>query len=143
MSTYMAKKETVSRKWYILDAAGKPMGRTAAVAADILRGKHKVTYTPHVDCGDFVIILNAQQAVLTGKKLDQKYYRRHSGWPGGLKETQYRKLMETKPEFAMTRAVRGMLQKNIIASDQLKRLKVYRGSEHKQQAQQPVAWEAE
>ena len=143
MSTYMAKKETVSRKWYILDAAGKPLGRTAAVAADILRGKNKVTYTPHVDCGDFVIILNADQAVLTGNKLDQKYYRHHSGWPGGLKETKYRKLMETKPEFAMTHAVRGMLQKNIIASDQLKRLKVYQGAEHKHQAQQPVAWDAE
>jgi len=139
----MAKKETVSRKWYILDAAGKPLGRTAAVAADILRGKNKVTYTPHVDCGDFVIILNADQAVLTGNKLDQKYYRHHSGWPGGLKETKYRKLMETKPEFAMTHAVRGMLQKNIIASDQLKRLKVYQGAEHKHQAQQPVAWDAE
>ena len=143
MSTYMAKKETVSRKWYILDAAGKPLGRTATVAADILRGKNKVTFTPHVDCGDFVIILNADQAVLTGKKLDQKLYRRHSGWPGGLKEVKYRKLMETKPEFAMTHAVRGMLQKNLIASDQLKRLKVYKGAEHQHQAQQPVAWDAE
>jgi len=139
----MAKKETVSRNWYILDAAGKPLGRTAAVAADILRGKHKVTYTPHVDCGDFVIILNAEQAVLTGNKLDQKHYYRHSGWPGGLKETSYRKLMQTKPEFAMTRAVRGMLQKNTMAGGQLLRLKVYRGAEHKHEAQQPVAWEAE
>ena len=143
MSTYMAKKEAVSRKWYILDAAGKPMGHTAAMAADILRGKHKVTYTPHVDCGDFVIILNAAQAVLTGKKLDQKHYYRHSGWPGGLTATSYRKLMDTRPEFAMTRAVRGMLQKNTMASGQLLRLKVYRGPEHKHEAQQPVAWEAE
>ena len=143
MSTYMQKKETVSRKWYILDAAGKPMGRTATVAADLLRGKHKVTYTPHVDCGDFVIILNAEQAVLTGNKLDQKTYYRHSGWPGGLKETKYRKLMEQKPEFAMTHAVRGMLQKNTIASAQLKRLKVFRGAEHTHQAQQPEAWAAE
>jgi len=139
----MQKKETVSRKWYILDAAGKPMGRTATVAADLLRGKHKVTYTPHVDCGDFVIILNAEQAVLTGNKLDQKTYYRHSGWPGGLKETKYRKLMEIKPEFAMTHAVRGMLQKNTIANAQLKRLKVYRGAEHKHEAQQPQAWTAE
>jgi len=143
MSTFMAKKETVSRNWYILDAAGKPLGRTATVAADILRGKHKVTYTPHVDCGDFVIIINADQAVLTGKKLDQKIYYRHSGWPGGLKETKYRRLMETKPEFAMTHAVRGMLQKNTIARGQLLRLKVYRGGEHKHESQQPVAWEAE
>ena len=143
MSTFMEKKEAVSRKWYILDAAGKPMGRTATLAADILRGKHKVTYTPHVDGGDFVIILNAGQAVLTGNKLDQKHYHRHSGWPGGLKSTSYRKLMETKPEFAMTRAVRGMLQKNTMASGQLLRLKVYRGPEHKHEAQQPVAWEAE
>ena len=143
MSTYMAKKEAVSRKWYILDAAGKPLGRTATVAADILRGKHKVTYTPHVDGGDFVIILNAEQAVLTGKKLDQKIYYRHSGWIGGLKETKYRRLMETKPEFAMTHAVRGMLQKNTIASSQLKRLKVYRGGEHQHQAQMPEAWATE
>ena len=143
MSTTMAKKETVSRKWYILDAAGKPLGRTATVAADLLRGKHKVTFTPHVDCGDFVIILNAEQAVLTGKKLEQKLYRRHSGWVGGLKETKYGLLMQTKPELAMQLAVRGMLQKNTIASAQLKRLKVYRGSDHKHQSQQPEAWTAE
>jgi len=136
----MAKKETVDRKWYILDAAGKPLGRTATVAANILRGKHKVTYTPHVDCGDFVIILNAEQAVLTGKKLDQKIYYRHSGWPGGLKETKYKQLMQTKPEFTVTHAVRGMLQKNTIASSQLKRLKVYRGAEHVHQSQQPEIW---
>ncbi|MCL2828899.1 MAG: 50S ribosomal protein L13 [Oscillospiraceae bacterium] len=143
MSTYMAKKDTVTRKWYVLDAAGKPLGRTATVAADLLRGKHKVTYTPHVDCGDFVIVLNAGQAVLTGKKLEQKYYRTHSGWPGGLKETKYGRLMETKPELAMSLAVKGMLQKNTIASAQLKRLKVYRAGEHKHQAQQPEAWTAE
>ena len=143
MSTYMEKKETVSRNWYILDAAGKPLGRTATVAANILRGKHKVTYTPHVDCGDFLIIINADQAILTGKKLDQKIYYRHSGWPGGLKETKYRRLMETKPEFAMQHAVRGMLQKNTIARAQLGRLKVYRGAEHKHEAQMPTAWTAE
>ena len=142
MSTFMEKKDTIARKWYILDAAGKPLGRTATVAADLLRGKYKVTYTPHVDCGDFVIVLNAQDAVLTGKKLDQKMYRTHSGYPGALKETKYRRIMETKPELAMTLAVRGMLQKNTIARGQLKRLKVYRGPEHKNQAQQPVLWPA-
>jgi len=140
MSTFMERKETVSRKWYILDAAGKPLGRTATVAADLLRGKHKTTFTPHVDCGDFVIILNADQAVLTGKKLDQKIYYRHSGWAGGLKQTKYKHLMETKPELAMQLAVRGMLQKNTIAREQLGRLKVYRGTEHKHQAQAPEAW---
>ena len=140
MSTYMAKKDDVTRKWYILDAAGKPLGRTATVAANILRGKHKVTYTPHVDCGDFVIILNAQDAVLTGKKLEQKLYRTHSGYLGGLKETKYSRIMQTKPDFAMTLAVKGMLQKNTIARGQLKRLKVYKGPEHKHQSQQPVTW---
>lgn len=143
MSTYMANKDTVTRKWYILDAAGKPLGRTAAKAATILRGKHKPDYTPHVDCGDFVIILNAEKAVLTGDKLHQKYYRRHSGYPGGLKEIQYVHLMEKRPELAMTLAVRGMLQKNTIASAQLKRLKVFRGKEHTHHAQQPAYWDAE
>jgi large subunit ribosomal protein L13 len=136
----MVKPDAVVRKWYILDAAGKPMGKTAALAADLLRGKLKVDYTPHVDCGDFVIILNAEQAVLTGKKLEQKYYRTHSGYPGGLKETQYKKLMAEKPELAMRLAVRGMLQKNSIAKWQLRRLKVYRGAEHKHEAQKPEVW---
>ena len=141
MSTTLVKPGDVVRKWYILDAAGKPMGKTAALAADLLRGKLKVDYTPNVDCGDFVIILNAEQAVLTGKKLEQKYYRTHSGYPGGLKETQYKKLMAEKPEFAMRLAVRGMLQKNSIAKWQLRRLKVYRGAEHKHEAQKPEAWD--
>jgi len=141
MSTYMANKDTVKRSWYVLDAAGKPMGKTAALAADLLRGKLKTDYTPHVDCGDFVVIVNAEQAVLTGKKLEQKYYRRHSGWVGGLKEVQYKTLMQDKPELAMRLAVRGMLQKNAIAKWQLRRLKIYRGSEHKHEAQKPVAWE--
>ena len=101
MSTFMAKAENVERKWYVLDAAGKPLGRTAATAAMLLRGKHKTTFTPHVDCGDFVIIVNADKAVLTGKKLTQKYYRHHTGWVGGLKEVQYKTLMTEKPEFAM------------------------------------------
>jgi len=139
----MANKDTVTRKWYILDAAGKPLGRTATTAANLLRGKHKVDYTPHVDCGDFVVVVNAEKAVLTGDKLNQKYYRTHSGYPGGLKETKYSRLMATKPEFAMQLAVKGMLQKNTIASAQLKRLKVFRGAEHKHMSQQPVAWNAE
>ena len=141
MSTTMATKATVERKWYVLDAAGKPLGKTAALAADLLRGKLKPTYTPHVDCGDFVIIINAEQAVLTGKKLDQKFYRRHSGWIGGLKEIKYKDLMAKRPEFAMTQAVKGMLQKNNMAAGQLTRLKVYRGAEHKHAAQKPEVWD--
>lgn len=140
MSTTMANKATVERKWYVLDAAGKPLGKTAALAADLLRGKLKTTYTPHVDCGDFVIIINAEQAVLTGKKLEQKYYRHHSGWIGGLKEVKYKDLMEKRPEFAMQQAVKGMLQKNKLAADQFTRLKVYRGAEHKHEAQKPEVW---
>ena len=103
MSTYMAKKETVSRKWYVIDAAGKPLGKTAVAAATILRGKHRPEFTPHVDCGEYVIIINAEKAVLTGKKLTQKYYRRHSGYIGGLKEVQYKTLMATRPELATRR----------------------------------------
>ena len=141
MSTTMATKATVERKWYVLDAAGKPLGKTAALAADLLRGKLKPTYTPHVDCGDFVVVINAEKAVLTGKKLGQKYYRHHSGWIGGLKEVKYKDLMEKKPEFAMTQAVKGMLQKNTLGTDQLTRLKVYRGSEHKHAAQKPETWD--
>ena len=141
MSTTMATKATVERKWYVLDAAGKPLGKTAALAADLLRGKLKPTYTPHVDCGDFVIIINAEQAVLTGNKLEQKYYRRHSGWIGGLKEIKYKDLMAQRPEFAMTLAVKGMLQKNNMAAEQLTRLKVYRGAEHKHAAQKPEVWD--
>ncbi len=143
MSTFMAKKETIERKWYVIDAAGKPLGRTAAAAATILRGKHRPEFTPHVDCGEFVIIINAEKAILTGKKLDQKYYRHHSGYIGGLKEVQYRKLMQTKPEFAMMQAVKGMLPHNSIGASSLTRLKVYRGAEHKQQAQQPVEYTVE
>ncbi|MBR2831863.1 MAG: 50S ribosomal protein L13 [Oscillospiraceae bacterium] len=143
MSTTLAKKETVSRKWYILDAAGKPMGRTAAQAAVLLRGKHKPDYTPNVDCGDFVIIINADKAVLTGKKLEQKYYRTHSGWVGGLKETQYKRLMAERPEFAMQLAVKGMLAKNKLSRSAMTRLHIYKGSEHKHAAQKPEAWTQE
>ena len=143
MSTTLAKKETVSRKWYILDAAGKPMGRTAAQAAVLLRGKHKPDYTPNVDCGDFVIIINADKAVLTGKKLEQKYYRTHSGWVGGLKETQYKRLMAERPEFAMQLAVKGMLAKNKLSRSAMTRLHIYKGNEHKHAAQKPEAWTQE
>ena len=140
MSTFMANKGNIVRKWYILDAAGKPLGKTAATAAVLLRGKHKPEYTPHADCGDYVIILNAEKAVLTGKKLDQKFYRTHSGWVGGLKETKYRALMQEKPELAMKLAVRGMMPRNIITKDSLPRLKVYRGAEHDHAAQKPEPW---
>jgi large subunit ribosomal protein L13 len=143
MSTTLARKDTVSRKWFILDAAGIPLGRTATQAANILRGKHKPDYTPNVDCGDFVIIVNASQAVLTGNKLEQKYYRRHSGWVGGLKEIKYRHLMQSRPDFAMTHAVRGMMAKNTRDRIALKRLRVFIGPEHKHEAQKPVAWTQE
>ena len=141
MSTYMAKKETVERKWYIIDAAGKPLGKTAAAAATILRGKHRPEYTPHVDCGEFVIIVNASKAVLTGKKLDQKYYRRHTGWIGGLKEVKYRNLMSERPEFAMELAIKGMLPKGPLGREMLKKLHVYAGPEHPHAAQKPEVLE--
>ena len=143
MSTYMAKKETLERKWYVIDAAGKPLGKTAVLAATILRGKHRPEYTPNVDCGEFVIVINAKDAVLTGKKLEQKYYHRHSGYIGGLKSVSYKTLMATKPELAMQLAVKGMLAKNKLGDAQITRLKVYAGAEHKHQAQQPVAYDAE
>ena len=137
MSTFMAKPAELERKWYIIDAAGKPLGRVASVAASILRGKNKPTFTPHVDCGDFVIILNAEKAVLTGKKLEQKYYRHHSGYVGGLKEVQYKILMEKNPEKAMMLAVKGMLPHNTIGANALTRLRVYQGTEHNHAAQKP------
>ena len=137
MSTFMANKANIERKWYILDAAGKPLGKTAVRAADILRGKNKPTFTPNADCGDNVIIINAAQAVLTGKKGEQKFYRHHSGWVGGLKETPYRILMQEKPELAMRVAVKGMLPHNIVGKDSLKRLHVYAGDTHEHQAQKP------
>ncbi len=137
MSTYMAKAENIDRKWYLIDAAGKPLGRTAAEAAVLLNGKNRADYTPHVDCGAYVIIINAEKAVLTGNKLKQKYYRRHSGYIGGLKEVQYQTLMATRPELAMELAVKGMLPKNSIGAKSFTRLKVYRGPEHNHQAQKP------
>lgn len=143
MSTFMANKGNIVRKWYILDAAGKPLGKTATAAATLLRGKHKPEYTPHADCGDYVVIINAEKAVLTGNKLEQKYYRTHSGWVGGLKETKYRILMKEKPELAMKVAIRGMMPRNIVTKDSLTRLHIYRGAEHSQTAQKPEPWTAE
>ena len=141
MSTFMANKGNIERKWYVIDAAGKPMGKTAVAAADLLRGKLKVTYTPHADCGDNVIIINAAKAVLTGKKGEQKFYRHHSGWVGGLKETPYRILMQEKPELAMKVAVKGMMPNNVITKDSLKRLHIYADANYEQQAQKPVVLE--
>ncbi|MBE7013434.1 MAG: 50S ribosomal protein L13 [Ruminococcaceae bacterium] len=137
MSTFMIKPAEVERKWYIIDATDKPLGRVASTAASILRGKNKPTFTPHVDCGDFVIILNADKAILTGNKLDQKYYRYHTGYIGGLKETSYRKLMAEKPEKAMMIAVKGMLPKNTVGAKSLTRLRVYKGDNHDHAAQKP------
>ena len=137
MATFMANKDTIARKWYVIDAAGVPLGKTAAKAAHILNGKHRVDYTPHVDCGDFVVIVNAEKAILTGKKLEQKKYYHHSGYIGGLKEVSYKTLMATKPELAMQLAVKGMLPKNSIGRKSFTRLKIYRGTEHKHQAHKP------
>ena len=138
MSTTMAKPATVERKWYVIDAAGKPLGRTAAAVATLLRGKHKVTYTPNVDCGDHVIVINCEKAVLTGKKLEQKYYHHHSGYVGGMKSIQYKTLMATRPEKAMELAVKGMLPHNSIGAKAFTRLKVYAGAAHNHAAQQPI-----
>ena len=137
MSTTMPKAAEISRKWYVLDAADKPLGRVAAKAAHILRGKHKPTFTPPVDCGDHVIIINCGKAILTGNKLQQKFHRWHTGWIGGLKEISYEKLMAENPEKAMMLAVGGMLPDTVIGRNSLKRLRVYKGSEHENAAQKP------
>ena len=141
MSTFMQKKESVVRKWYILDAANKPMGRVAVAAADLLRGKNAPEFTPHVDCGNFVIIINADKAILTGKKMEQKYLIHHSGYIGGLKKVQYKTLMATKPELAMSQAVKGMLPKNSLGASAFTRLKVYAGEAHIHEAQKPEVYE--
>ena len=141
MSTFMAKAETLdkNRKWYVIDATDMPLGKVAVAAANILRGKHRPEFTPHVDCGEYVIVVNASKAVLTGKKLEKKFYYRHSGYIGGLKAVSYKELMATKPELAVELAVKGMLPHNTIGAKSLTRLKVYAGAEHNQQAQKPVA----
>ena len=137
MKSYIAKTPDIERKWYVVDAAGKPLGRVASQVASILRGKHKPTFTPNVDCGDFVIIINSEKVVLTGKKLDQKFLRKYSGYVGGLKETPYREVLAKKPEFAFEEAVRRMLPIGILGRQMLRKLKVYRGPEHDQAAQTP------
>lgn len=141
MSTFMAKAETVERKWYVIDAEGKTLGKVAVMAADILRGKHRPEFTPHVDCGEYVIVVNAAKVTLSGNKLTQKKYKYHTGYIGGLKEIDYKTLLATKPELAITLAVKGMLPKTTIGKKSLTRLKVYAGAQHKQEAQQPVAVE--
>ena len=140
MKTYMEKAGQVQRKWYIIDASGKSVGRVAAIAASILRGKEKTTYTPHVDCGDHVIVLNCDQAVFTGNKLLQKNYYRHTGWIGGLKTVSAKDMMEKRSDRAMYLAIKGMLPDTTIGRSALTRLRVYKGSEHEHQAQKPEVW---
>lgn len=137
MKTYMAKPGEVERVWYVLDAKGKSLGRVASRAAAILRGKHKPQFTPHVDTGDFVIVVNAEHVRLTGRKLDQKIYYRHSGYPGGLKQTKARDMLRTRPERMIELAVRGMIPRTPLGRRQMAKLKVYRGPEHPHQAQRP------
>lgn len=141
MQTYMAKPGSVEAKWYVVDADGKTLGRLASAVAKILRGKHRVDFTPHVDCGDHVIVLNADKVVLTGKKLDQKMRITHSQYPGGLKATPYRQLMQKAPESVVREAVRGMLPHNSLGRKQIKKLKVYSGAEHPHEAQSPESLE--
>ena len=139
-TTYSVKKNEIESKWYIIDAANKPLGRVATEAAKLLRGKHKPTYTPHMDVGDHVIILNCNQVILTGNKLNQKIYRSHSGYIGGMKEVSAKDMLENNPEKAMMLAVKGMLPHNRLGADQLKKLRVYAGSEHENAAQKPEIW---
>ncbi|MGE5613256.1 MAG: 50S ribosomal protein L13 [Bacillota bacterium] len=137
MKTYMAKPGEIRRKWYVVDASGKPLGRLASEVAAILRGKKKPIYTPYVDTGDYVIVINAEKVVLTGKKPDQKVYRRHSGWPGGLKEVKFRSMIAKFPEKVIELAVKGMLPHNSLGRAIFRKLKVYKGPEHNHQAQKP------
>lgn len=139
MKTFMEKKETVNRNWYVIDAENLPLGRVATKAANILRGKHKVTFTPHIDCGDYVIIVNADKVKLTGNKLDQKMYYNHSGFPGGLRERNAKTMIEKYPVEMVERAVKGMLPHNRLGRATAKKLFVYAGADHKHQAQKPVS----
>ncbi|GAX89290.1 50S ribosomal protein L13 [Effusibacillus lacus] len=141
-TTYMAKPNAVERKWYIIDAEGKTVGRLATEIASILRGKHKPEFTPHVDTGDFVIVINAEKVVFTGKKLHSKIYRRHSLYPGGLKEISAADMLKNKPERVLFSAVKGMLPKNSLGAKMLTKLRVYAGTEHPHSAQQPIPWES-
>ena len=137
----MPGEDALVRKWYVIDAEGKTFGRLASRVASILRGKHKPGFTPHADMGDYVIVVNADRLVFTGNKLDQKVYYHHTGYPGGLKETTYRALMETRPEFALEHAIKGMLPKNSLGRQMIKKLKVYAGPNHNHEAQQPETLE--
>ena len=137
MSTFMQKPAEVSRNWYVIDAAGKPLGRVAALAASLLRGKNKPTFTPHVDCGDHVIIVNASKVILSGNKLTKKMYYRHTGWIGNMKTVSASDMMKNNPEKAVTLAVKGMLSDTVLGRNQLRRLRVYAGAEHKNAAQKP------
>lgn len=141
MSSYIAKPETVERKWYVIDADGVVLGRLASQVALMLRGKHKPTFTPHVDTGDYIIVVNTDKIAMTGRKLDQKIYYHHSGYPGGLKETKYRDLLANKSEFVLKKAVRGMLPKGPLGNKMFKKLKVYAGAEHPHAAQQPEVFD--
>ena len=140
MSSTLLKKETLERKWYVVDAANKPLGRTAVTVANLLRGKHKADFTPNVDCGDYVVVINTDKAILTGKKLDQKTYYRVTGWVGNLKETKARVMMDNRSDYAMELAVKGMLPKNTLGRNALTRLHLYKGAEHAHAAQKPEAW---
>lgn len=140
-TTYSPKAGEIERKWYVIDAANRPLGRTATEVAKLLRGKHKPTYTPNMDMGDFVIVINCKDAILTGRKLDQKVYRRHSGYVGGMKETSARVMMDNKPEQAMYLAVKGMLPHTKLGRQMIKKVRVYAGSEHENAAQKPEVWE--
>ena len=141
MRTFMAKAPEIERKWYVVDAENKILGRVASEIAQILRGKHKPIFTPHVDTGDFVIVINAQKVVMTGKKLQQKFHYRHSGYPGGIKAISYGELLKRKPEKVMELAVKGMLPHNKLGSAQFKKLKIYAGAKHPHAAQSPEVWE--
>ncbi len=141
MSTFMAKANDVERKWYVVDAAGKPVGRVAVVVADLLRGKNKTTFTPHVDCGDHVIVINCEKAVLTGKKMEKKLYHHHTGWVGGLKTVKAGTMMQETPERLIELAVKGMVPDNTIGREALTRLRVYAGAEHNHAAQKPEVYE--
>lgn len=140
-TTYSAKSTEIKRQWYIIDASNKPLGRIAAEAAKLLRGKHKPTFTPNVDTGDHVIILNAKDVILTGKKLDQKIYRRHTGYIGNMKELSARSMMEKNPEKVMMLAIKGMLPKNRLGRQMINKVRIYSGNEHENQAQKPIVWE--
>ena len=141
MSTYMPKAGDITRSWYVLDAEGKTLGSIAAEAAHLLRGKHKPTFAPHADCGDFVIVVNVEKMVLTGNKLEKKMYYHHTGYIGNMKKVQYKTLMAEKPEFVLKKAVKGMLPANTIGAKSLTRLHIYRGAEHPHAAQQPTVRE--